>query len=139
MGYRSEVYLKTTTEGWLIFKRFNDSIENPKERYLKSELGEVNRTKSGNYKIYYGDVKWYDSYIEVINFKKALKLLKDAEIPYSYIRLGEETGDIEYDKSYPDDPCDMPDEIEYFEPITSIDDPEVGCYEPVSLEEERSK
>lgn len=133
MGYRSEVYLKTTTEGWLIFKRFNDSIENPKEKYLTKDLGEVNRSTSGNYKIYYGDVKWYDSYPEVINFKKALKLLEDSDIPYSYIRIGEENDDIEHKIYYTEDTDDMPDEIAYFEPITDIDDPDVGCYESIDL------
>ena len=29
MGYRSQIALKTTTEGWILLKRFNDKIENP--------------------------------------------------------------------------------------------------------------
>ena len=82
MGYRSDVYFKTTTEGWLIIKRRNDSIENPDYRML-NYAEEIKRTPSGFYKIYFSDIKWYESYEEVKQFMSALDDLVEQDIPYS--------------------------------------------------------
>lgn len=134
MGYRSNVYLKTTTEGWIMLKQFNDKIENKEERFIQTgrySLGEVNKSSSGNYKITWEDVKWYDSYPEVRNLLTALDELEEADIPYSYIRIGEEEADIEHKRSYPDD---MPSEIECFEPIVDVNDEEYGSYEFIDLD-----
>lgn len=134
MGYRSNVYLKTTTEGWIMLKQFNDKIENKEERFIQTgrySPGEVNRSSSGNYKITWEDVKWYDSYPKVKNLKTALGELEEADIPYSYIRIGEEAADIEHKRSYPDD---MPSEIECFEPVVDVNDEEYGSYEFIDLD-----
>lgn len=139
MGYRSNVYLKTTTEGWLMLKQFNDKIKNKEERFIQTgrySLGEVNRASSGNYKITWEDVKWYDSYPEVKNLLSALDELEVADIPYSYIRIGEDVDDIEHKRSYPDD---MPSEIEFFEPVIDVNDEDVGSYEFIDLDEDESK
>ena len=133
MGYRSEVYLKTTTEGWIVIKKFNDSITNPAGKFLR--IADVNKTASGFYKIEFHDVKWYEgSFPEVDNFMHAITLLDEQEIPYSYIRLGEETNDIEHTCNWGVD--DMPSEIESFEPVVDVNDDNWGGYEKVDLDAE---
>ena len=128
MGYRSQVYLKTTTEGWIIMKKFNDSIED--RDYQPLDGAEVNKTESGYYKISFYDIKWYDSYISVQNFNKVLHMYDEQDIPYSFIRLGEDTEDIEHRRNYPDD---MPYESECFEPVIDINDEDTD-YIPVDLD-----
>ena len=131
MGYRSEVYLKTTTEGWIILKRFNDKIKEPEERPLR--YAEVNRTASGFYKIEYHDIKWYDSYQQIRNFNHVLDEMRDQDIPFSFIRLGEDTEDIEHVCNWTDD---IPDAITNFEPVVDINDDDCTEYESVPLDED---
>ena len=130
MGYRSEVYLKTTTEGWIILKSFNDKITEPENRPLA--YSEVNKTPSGFYKIEYHDIKWYDSYKQIQNFNHVLDEMRDQDIPFSFIRLGEDTDDIEHVCNWTDD---IPDEINSFEPVVDIND-ECTEYESVALDED---
>ena len=124
MGYRSEVYLKTTTEGWIMMKQLNDSIKEWEDRPLS--YSEVHRTTSGNYKIEFHDIKWYDSYKQVQLFTDMLNKYEEEDIPYSFIRIGEEEDDIEHRRSYVDD---MPWEIESFEPVVDVNDEEYRDYE----------
>lgn len=132
MGYRSDVYLKTTTEGWLIIKRRNDSIENPEHRILKY-ADSIKKTPSGFYKITFTDVKWYEGYKDVDYFMKGLEILKAQDIPYSFIRIGETTSDVEHIVNYTED--DMPDEILSFEPVIDVNDDDWSSYEDVEDEE----
>lgn len=126
MGYRSNVYLKTTTEGWILMKKMNDSIKIPEDKPLA--YATVERTESGFYKITFEDLKWYDTYNQVKNFNLVLDQYEDQDIPYSFIRLGEDTEDIVHKRNYPDD---MPSEIETFEPVVDVNDEEWGAYEEV--------
>ena len=130
MGYCSQVYLKTTTEGWLIIKRRNDSIEKPEHRPLQY-AEEIKKTPSGFYKIWFSDIKWYEGYEEVKHFMDSLELLQIQDIPYSFIRIGEDSGDIEHKMNYTDD---MPDEILNFEPVVDVNDEDWSCYEDVGKE-----
>ena len=133
MGYRSQVYLKTTTEGWLVLKKLNDSIENPEHRPL--QYAEIKKTPTGLYKISFDDIKWYEgTYAEVDNFMNGLDKLEEQDIPYSFIRIGEDTADIEHKKNWTED---MPDEISSFEPVTDVNDDDGSNYEDVK-DEERS-
>lgn len=127
MGYRSNIYLKTTTEGYLMLKKMDDSIHNPSDKPLA--YSEIKRTPSGFYKITFEDLKWYESYPQVQNFNKVLDQMDRQDIPYSFIRLGEDTADIEHRRNYPDD---MPYEIESFEPIVDINDEDYFCYEIIT-------
>ena len=129
MGYRSQVYLKTTTEGWLVLKRFNDIIIEEVDKPLFSAI--VNKTPAGFYRITFEDIKWYDSYAQIRNFNEAIKMFDTQDIPYSFIRLGEDTGDIEHNCNWTDD---IPDEISSFEPVVDINDENWGEYE--SLDED---
>ena len=129
MGYRSDVYLKTTTEGYLIIKRRNDSIENPEHRPLQY-AEEIKRTPTGFYKIWFCDVKWYEgTYEEIKQFMKALDDLVEQDIPYSFIRIGEDATDVEYKVNWTDD---VPYEIQTFEPIIDINDEDRGYYEDIT-------
>lgn len=126
MGYRSQVYLKTTTEGWILMKKMNDSIENPDNKPL--QYATVERTKAGFYKITFDDIKWYDSYKQVQNFNRVLVQCGDQDIPYSFIRIGEDTDDVEHRKNWTDD---MPDEIGSFEPLIDVNDESCGSYDEI--------
>ena len=130
MGYRSQVYLKTTTEGYLLMKKLNDSIENPDNRIL-SYAESIKKTPSGFYRIDFDDIKWYESFEEVKQFMKGLELLQEQDIPYSFIRIGEDPGDIEHKANWTDD---MPDEILTFEPVIDVNDEDWSCYENVDEE-----
>lgn len=110
-------------------KKYNDSLEKGYDQPLYG--AEVNKTESGFYKISFHDVKWYDCYKSVQYFNKVLDMYEEQDIPYSFIRLGEDTDDIEHKRNYPDD---MPDEIECFEPVVDINDEDLDYYTPVSLD-----
>ena len=127
MGYRSNVYLKTTTEGWILMKKMNDSIAIPEDKPLA--YATVERTEAGFYKITFDDLKWYDTYRQVQNFNRVLDQYEDQDIPYSFIRIGEDADDIEHKKNWTDD---MPSEIESFEPVVDVnDDDPWGSYEAI--------
>lgn len=121
MGYRSDVYFKTTTEGYLIMKRFNDSliVEDKSERPLT--YATIAYTPTGFYRIEYNDVKWYDSYPEVQNFNKALDLLRKQDIPFAYIEIGEDPDDITYKCNY-SAKLETPTEIANFQPVVDVND-----------------
>lgn len=130
MGYRSDVYIKTTTEGYITIKRRNDSIENPEHRMLKY-ADSIKKTPSGFYKITFIDIKWYESFEEIKHFVDSLKILQEQDIPYSFIRIGEDLCDMEHKINYTDD---MPYEIETFEPVVNVNDDDYGNYEDVDEE-----
>ena len=135
MGYRSEVYFKTTTEGWLIIKRRNDSIENPDHRIL-SYAESIKKTPTGFYRIDFDDIKWYESFEEVKQFMNSLELLQEQDIPYSFIRIGEDSTDVEHKSNWTDD---MPDEIYSFEPVVDVNDDDWSCYEDVEDDKDHIK
>lgn len=131
MGYRSQIYLKTTTEGWVLMKRMNSSVKNPEDKPL-AYVDNILKTPEGYYKLEYYDLKWYNSYPQVQNFNKVLEQMDEQEIPYSFVRIGEDTGDIEHKRSYPSD--GMPYEIEAFEPVVDVNDEDTS-YEGVEFSE----
>ena len=124
MGYRSQIALKTTTEGWILLKRFNDKIENPDERPLRNLT--VGKTTTGYYKISHGYIKWYDEDPQVQNFNEALHQMRIQNIPYVFIEIGEDIEDITIQNNWT---SDMPDELETFDVERSIVDADEGCYE----------
>lgn len=130
MGYRSNIHFKTTTEGYLIMKQLNDSIKAEEERPFR--YAEIQRTPTGFYRLNFEDVKWYDTYPEVINFNKGLRTLEAQNIPYSFIELGEDTTDIKHHVNYTDD---MPDEIVTFEPVVDVNDEDWSSYEDITEDE----
>lgn len=130
MGYYSKVALKTTTEGYILLKRFNDIIEKYEDKPFYALA--ISKTSSGFYKLSRYDIKWYDSNANVRNFYMGLDILDKNDVPYVFIRVGEEPGDIEIKNNYTDD---MPEELETFRPDTNIYDDDEGHYEEVTDED----
>lgn len=111
-------------------KKLNNSIDIKDERPL--EYAEIKKTPSGFYRISFDDIKWYEgTFKEVDTFMKGLEILTTQDIPYSFIRLGEDTDDIEHKVNWTDD---IPDEIANFEPIVDVNDEDYSCYEDVDEE-----
>lgn len=128
MSSYSQVYLKTTTEGYIILKRLDNSITKTSDKPLSKAV--IQRTASGFYKISFDDIKWYEGggYENVENFMKGLELLKKQDIPYSFIRLGEEVWDIVHEYNWT---SDMPSAISSFEPLVDINDEDWKDYEEI--------
>lgn len=91
-------------------------------------MATIEMTPSGFYKVTFHDIKWYDSYQSVQNFHHGLGNLEELNIPYKFIRLGEDNSDIEILEHYTED---MPDEIADFQVEVDTYDPDVGSYEEV--------
>lgn len=127
MSSYSQVYLKTTTEGYIILKRLDNSITKTSDKPLNKAI--IQRTASGFYKISFDDIKWYEgTYENVENFMKGLELLKKQDIPYSFIRLGEEVWDIVHEYNWT---SDIPSAISSFEPLVDINDEDWKDYEEI--------
>jgi hypothetical protein len=45
------------------------------------------------------DVKWYESYPDVAVFTQMLPLIEELEYCYEFVRVGEESDDIEHESS----------------------------------------
>ena len=95
MGYRSSVHLginSTAVEDWL-----THLATNPKEFEMAHQCAEggIVMTKDGLY-LNWEYVKWYEGYPEVDQIEDFLSFLEehDREDEFSFIRLGEEFGDI---------------------------------------------
>lgn len=126
MGFRSEVYLKTTSEGFVILKEFNDSIVNKDHRPLA--YAEIQKSELGNYKIYYSWVKWYDDYPQIQNFNKVLDIYREKGIPFKHIIINEDNS-TEESGNY--DITDTPSEIEDFYVVMDVSDEE-SSYEKIA-------
>lgn len=126
MGYRSNVALKTTTEGWILMKRLNDKIENYEDKPLCAMT--VQKTPEGYYKISNESIKWYDGFSNVDNFNLALDKMQENNVPFVFIEIGEDYDDITIRNNWVDD---MPDTIEEFDVRTEIVDPDEGDYETI--------
>lgn len=99
MGYRSDVRLITTEEGWQKLKSFasNYLLEKTgtdKYNYLLDEYIDIFEV-DGNSVVFVGwnDIKWYESMEDVDAVMKGLEYLEELDIPYRYARLGEDYTD----------------------------------------------
>lgn len=119
--------MKTTSEGWILLKRFNDRITEESAKPL-AHLN-VEKTPTGFYKISHTDIKWYTCFTRVINFYTALTQMEKQNIPFVFIRIGKDIiDDIEVRNHWTED---MPEELETFEPQTTIYDEDKGNYETI--------
>lgn len=105
MGYRSNVkavFYTSDKEQWPALRLFVD--ENFPEE-LKGNLEVIGSSTYCGYVFSCEDVKWYDSYPDVIAYNKCVEAYTDLienaegdeELPwvYEFIRIGEDTDDIE--------------------------------------------
>lgn len=125
MGYRSTVAVKTTSEGFAIIQK-RESEQPDEDLKLLKYAESIRVTPAGNYRIDWEWIKWYDEYKEIQYFNESLDLLEEMGIPYSFVRLGEDSNDVEHRCNYVDD---MPDAIQSLEPVVDINDDEYGSYE----------
>ena len=104
MGYRSDVRIRTTKEGYEVMKNFV-------EKYIKENVSEdaqgldwnllnsAEITKAGNsITLDWENIKWYDGidgYQDVDAIMNSLNELSDKNIDYQYMRIGEENDDID--------------------------------------------
>lgn len=103
MGYRSDVRIITSKEG---FEKLKEFVKN----YLKEHneeynlLEECDIKKQGKEQYYFGwnYLKWYDGYVDVDSIMQGLKYLEENEYSYRYMRIGESYEDIE-EQSYDGD------------------------------------
>jgi len=97
MGYRSQVksVVYQTNDKFVKFVKDNvDEIE-----YLTQEFYIRYATK-GDYKVLYIDfdeIKWYDSFPEVMAWKAFLAKAEEEGMFYEFVRLGEDDSDVEID------------------------------------------
>lgn len=135
MGYRSQVAVKTTAEGFAVIQQRESEQKEPDLRLLKC-ASEIRCTSKGNYRIDWNWIKWYDSYPEIQYFMASLDKLEELEIPYSFVRIGEDSDDIEHKVNWTDD---IPDAIQSLEPVVDINDDEAGDYTPIPAESDPSE
>lgn len=114
MGYRSEVKLITTKEGWKKIEQAVKQASPDNYEYLLADEY-VCLIRNGEYVLYeVSDIKWYDTppygFPEIIAFKQALYNLDEDDIPYEFMRVGEDYTDVEYlpYRVYKDKYQDMP-------------------------------
>lgn len=65
-----------------------------------------------------------------------MRILEEQNVPYVFIRIGEDYDDIEYEEHYTED---MPEELCEFSPDTSIYDTNEGDYEQVDEDGKRKE
>lgn len=104
MGYRSDVKIRTTKEGYEVMKKFV-------EDYIKKNVAEdaqgldwnlLNHAEiteaEDNVTLDWYNLKWYeccDGYEDVDAIMKSLDELSNKNIDYQYMRIGEEIDDVE--------------------------------------------
>ena len=106
-----------------MLKQLDDKIKIKEEKPLYGLT--IEKTPEDFYKMSALSVKWYDDYEQVINFNEALNQLKKQNIPFVFIRIGEDLNDVEVNQNWTDD---MPEELFNFTPQVSIDDEDKSRY-----------
>lgn len=101
MSFRSDVRINTTEEG---FNNLNDYINAYLKKHNKG-LGnnlltslDVNKHKPRSQRYFgWNNILWYShlNYISIDALISGLDNLKDKDIPFRFIRIGEEVSDIE--------------------------------------------
>ena len=97
MGYRSQVKSVVYQTNDKFVKFANDYVD--EIEYLTQEFSIRYATK-GDYKVLYIDfdeIKWYDSFPEVIAWKAFLAKAEEEGMFYEFVRLGEDDSDVEID------------------------------------------
>lgn len=94
MGYRSDVRISTTKEGYEILKTKCASLNLD---YNLMEEGHylIDKTEDDNIAFGWEWIKWYDSYPEIQAINNCLNELEEKGIPYIFARIGESVDDCE--------------------------------------------
>lgn len=100
MGYRSDVRIATTHEGYeRVCKRVDELSEGRNTYPLigTKRIPVFFEEQDGSVVFGWDWVKWYDGmYADVTNVTTALAEIESAGVPYEFCRVGEEYDDIEF-------------------------------------------
>lgn len=98
MGYYSDVKLVTTAEGIEKLRKNLKAVDMDLEDWADRL---VYSSSADAVLAVWEDCKWYSEFPEVVAFHDTLRQLKKADIPYRYVRVGEnlEEGDIDTEYS----------------------------------------
>ncbi len=121
MGYRSDIRITTSKEGFKVLSEFAKKyLENKNKDY--DLLKDLDLMVEGKEQCYFGwdYVKWYDGYNDVDAIMKGLEYLEDNNYSYRYMRIGESYDDCE-EQSY-DGEKDENIYLEYPNMIRDFDD-----------------
>ena len=120
MGYRSDVRIATTREGYELMCERIDFISEGLGSYplMGSEHMPDFLDEQGGCVVFGWDsIRWYAGlFTDVTNVVEALEELAECEIPYEFCRVGEEYGDIEFSATDGNEELAM-----HLYPETSID------------------
>lgn len=144
MGYRSDVRIVTSKEG---FKKLEEFVENYlKEKQVDIEeynlLNSLDIKSQGKGQCYFGwdSIKWYEfsDFEEIDAIVAGLQYLKEEGYSYRFTSIGEELDDIE-ENSYDGDKDDI--DLEYPSIIRQFDDDYTKEYleEPLKDELDENK
>lgn len=105
MGYRSDIRIRTTAEGYEVMKKFVEKYIEEKVPQEKRNVYDYNLLKaaiktemSGIITLDWNYMKWYEGemgYEDVTAIMKSLDELSEKDIDYQYMRIGEEIDDID--------------------------------------------
>ena len=98
MGYRSQVKSVIYQTKDKFDKFYKDNTE--EINYFMHEFGCMSVAKKDNYEVLFLDfdeIKWYDSFPEVIAWKAFLAKAEEEGMLYEFVRLGEDDSDVEID------------------------------------------
>ena len=120
MGYRSEVRIATTREGYDLMCKKVDTLSEGLDCYpLMGSRREPEFFDEENGTVVFGwdNIKWYDGMLaDVTNVVEALAEVAEQEIPYEFCRIGESWDDIEFTASGDNDELSI-----HVEPTVYID------------------
>ena len=102
MGYRSDVRIRTTKEGYEMMKKeidkyLNEKVENHLDYTPENLLKHTDNTDNDG-KVVTMDwnyIKWYEEYPEIMAVSNALGMLREKDIDFQFMRIGEDLNDIE--------------------------------------------
>lgn len=101
MSYLSDVKLVTTPEGWQsIVETVRQAMPDEWENIVSDTFTAI--ICGGKYVLYENyNVKWYeDDFPEVKAFMEGVRGLEEKDIPYKYMRVGEDYGDVDFYYSF---------------------------------------
>ena len=94
MGYRSQVAIAFTDHAVRLLNAITEHEPNLAEMVSTAELSTINESEDERGgKLFWDYVKWFDEYDDVLVMENLLQYLPDED--FHFLRLGEETNDIE--------------------------------------------
>lgn len=101
MGYYSSVAFTTNEKGFNKLNKLFEKYGSVLREWYKVDILEEDENHCKTYKVYNDDIKFYDMFEEVKPFRDFMADYDEEEhINYSFVRIGEEREDIEYESGY---------------------------------------